>query len=99
MLDVRPELVAALWIQTERRLVEEEDLRCVQEPARDLETPPHAPRERFHRIVLALPEVEQLQQRFGALEPLRPRHVIEHAMDLHVLPGCEVLVEARILKD
>ena len=47
VLDVRPELIAALRIEAERRLVEKQDLRRVQESARDLEPPLHAAGERL----------------------------------------------------
>ena len=38
----RPELIARLRIEAERRLVEEQNLRRVQKPASDLQTPLHA---------------------------------------------------------
>ncbi len=66
VLDVRPELVAALRIEAERRLVEEQDLRRVQEAARDLEPPLHPAGELLHRRVAPLPELEQLEQRLRA---------------------------------
>ena len=37
VLDVSPELIAALRIESQRGFVEKEDLRGVQEPARDRE--------------------------------------------------------------
>ena len=45
MLDVRPELIAALRIEAERRLVEKQNLRRVQQAARDLQPPFHPARE------------------------------------------------------
>ena len=67
MLDVRPELIAALRIEAERRLVEKQDLGRVQQAARDLEAPLHAARELLHERVAAVPQLEQLQQ---PLDPL-----------------------------
>ena len=66
LFDVSPELVAALRIEAERGLVEEEDLRRVQEAAGDFETPLHAAGELLDLIVAALPEFEELEQFFGA---------------------------------
>ena len=68
VLDVRPELIAALWIEAKRRLVEEEDLRRVEEAARDFEASLHAARERLHERVLAVPQLEQLEQQLDALD-------------------------------
>ncbi len=96
---MRPELVAALRIEPKRGFVEEENLRRVQKAAGDLETALHAAGEFLHLIVAAIPQFEELEQFFCALATNLAGHVIEHAMDLHVFPGGEVAVEARILKD
>ncbi len=48
-LDVRPHLVAALRIEAERRLVEEEHARGVEQAARDLEPAAHPAGEGLHR--------------------------------------------------
>jgi hypothetical protein len=97
-LDLRPQLVARLRIETERRLVEEQDLRRVQESARDLQTPLHPAREVLDRVVLPLPEFEDLQELFGPLVPRRARHAVQDAVELHVFVRRQFLVEARILK-
>src|SRR5882762_1460892 len=46
--DEGPHLIAALRIEAERRLVEKQHLRAVQQPAGDLEAAFHATGERFH---------------------------------------------------
>ena len=48
-LHLRPELIAALRIETQRRLVEKQDLRRVQKAAGDLEPPLHPAGELLHR--------------------------------------------------
>ena len=97
--DLRPELVPALGVEAEGRLVEEDDLRRVQEAARDLEPPSHAAGELLHQRVAAIPELEEPQQPLAALEPDLAGHVVEQRVHLHVLPRGQVAVEARILED
>src|SRR6185437_11874119 len=97
--DVRPELVAALWIEAQRWLVEKEDRRRVQEAAGDLETALHASGERLDVAVPALPQLEGLQQEFDALGAQLARHVIEDAVKVHILPGGLLGIKAGVLKD
>ena len=77
MFDVGPELIPALRIQAKRRLVEEQDLRRVQESPCDLETALHPAGEVLDRVVLPLPELEDLQQLFGPLVACRARHAVQ----------------------
>ena len=42
MFDVGPELIAALWVKAKCGLVQEENLRSVQQAASNLEPPLHA---------------------------------------------------------
>ena len=67
-LHLRPELVARLRVEAERRLVEKDDFGRVEQAARDFQTPPHAAGELLDRIVAAVPELEQLQQAFDAFD-------------------------------
>ena len=99
VLDVRPELVAALGIEAERGLVEEENFRSVQEAARDFEPALHAAGELLHLVVAAIPELEELEQFFGALGAELVRHMVEDAVEFHVFPGGEFAVEAGVLED
>src|SRR5688572_590383 len=98
VLDVRPQLIAALRIESECRLVEKQDLRRVQQTARDLETPLHATRKGLHVRVLPLPQLEQLEQQLDAFGAHAARYVIQHAVQLHVLVSRQLAVETRILK-
>ena len=59
-LDVGPELVAALRVETECRLVEKENFWRVQKAARDLEPALHAAGEGLYVCVFAVPQFEQL---------------------------------------
>ena len=67
VLHVRPQLIAALRIEAQRRLVQKQDLRRVQQPARDLQPPLHASGKLLHLVVAPVPQLEQLQQVLGAL--------------------------------
>src|SRR5467141_2089035 len=97
-LHVGPHLIATLRIEAERRLVEKQYLRRVQQPARDLEPAFHATGERLHQVIAPLPQLEHPQQDFTPLPPGVPRHVVQHPMDVHVLPRRELAVETRILE-
>src|SRR3954469_25508184 len=98
MLDVGPQLITALRVESKRGLVEKQDLRGVQEPPRNLESPFHPAGKRFHEPLAAIPQLKQFQQAFDALDSRSPRNVIEHAVQLEVLVGRQVAVEARVLK-
>src|SRR5437879_581446 len=95
---VGPHLIAALRIEAQGRLVEKQDLRRVQQPAGDLEAALHAAGERLHQVVAPLPQLEHPQEQFTPLAPGVPRHVVQHPVDVHVLPRRELAVETRILE-
>src|SRR6185503_6870872 len=97
--DMGPHLVAALWIQAQRRFIEEQHLGRVEESTRNLESASHPPRKCLHEGVTSLVEFKQLQQRGGPLAAFFARHTVEHSMYFHVLPGRQVLVQTRILED
>src|SRR5579885_2242139 len=98
-LDVRPHLVAALRVEAERRLVEEENLRRVQQAPRDLKPAAHPARKSFDERVAAFPKLEEFEERLGALAPLALRDAVEDAVDFHVLPRRQILVETWVLED
>src|SRR5579859_2948311 len=98
ILHDRPHLIAALWIEPLRRLVEKQHLGRMKQPARDFQTAPHAAGERLHEIVPPVPQFEQLEQRLAALVAHAPRHMIEHAVDVDVFPRRQLAVEARVLE-
>src|SRR5438270_739457 len=45
-----------------------------------------------------VPQLEQPQEDFTPLPPGVPRHVVQHPVDVHVLPRRELAVETRILE-
>ena len=98
IFDVSPKLIAALRVEAERRLVEKQDFRRVQKSARNFQPPLHAARKCLHEVVFALPQLEELQQKFRALLSHFARHVVERAVQFHVFDRGQILVEAGILK-
>src|SRR6266571_2102112 len=72
---VGPHLIAALRIEAERRLVEKQDLRRVQQPTGDLEAAFHATGERLHQVIAPVPQLEHPQEDFTPLPPGVPRHM------------------------
>src|SRR6266480_5931807 len=70
----------------------------MQEPPRNLEPASHPAGKSLDEIVPPVPQLEQPEQRLAALAPDPARHVIEHAVKVHVLPGGQLAVQARILK-
>ncbi len=67
-------------------------------PAGDFQAPLHAAGKLFNRIVAALPQFEQLEQHFDAFGPQLARHVVQHAVKIHVFVGGEFVVQAGILE-
>src|SRR5207247_10587957 len=51
--------ISALRIDANRRLVEQQDVRIVQQPGGKVQAPLHTAAERFHEIALALREADQ----------------------------------------
>src|SRR5205085_11720343 len=51
LVDVAPDVTAGLWVEADRRLVEEQDPRRMQQAASYLETPLHPSRVRLHDAV------------------------------------------------
>ena len=99
VLDVGPELVAALRIEAEGGFVEEEDFGGVQEAAGDFEAALHSAGEGFDVGILALPEFEELEQVLGALGAELAGDVVEDSVEVHVFVRGLLVVEAGILED
>ena len=99
-LDVGPELVAALRVEPQRRLIEKQNLRRVQKAARDLQPPLHARRRRSSRTRPCAPTARRASAvpRCAAARILRG-HVVEHAVQVHVFVGGLLAVQAGVLKD
>ena len=94
-----PDDLAALRIEPERRLVEEQHPGLVQQAAHQLEAPLHPARVRPHERVGARGEVDQLEQLVDAPLALRARHAVELRAQLEVLAAGEDGVEGRLLED
>src|SRR5437773_10611081 len=106
--EVLPEGAARRDVKAGRRLVEEQDLRIMQEAPHDLELPSHAAGKRLHGLVDIPRDAEQLRELLD-LRTIAAGHesvgrrvredAVEDGVEAHVLLGGEVLVEARPLKD
>ncbi len=55
VLHMIPEQVAALWVEAERRLIEEEDARCVQQTAGNFKPALHAAGKALYITIPAVP--------------------------------------------
>src|SRR5437773_9596379 len=71
----------------------------MKKASRKFQAAPHTAGEHLHQCVALFPQFKELQQCLSALPTHLARHMVEHAVQLHVLPCGEVLVEAGILKD
>ena len=60
--DRLPQLARADRVDADRRLVEEDDRRVVQQPARDVQPLPHAARVALDPLLLAAGQADQLEQ-------------------------------------
>jgi hypothetical protein len=94
-----PHEVARLRVEPRRRLVEDQDLRLVDERARDQQAAFHAARQLRDRPVALVLELDELQQLFGP----RPRDATRDAeisgVDEEVLDDRDLLVEVVLLRD
>ncbi len=59
-LDERPDIVARAWVQTRRRLVEEQDGRPGNQARTDIQTPTHPARVGLDQPVTSVDEIEAL---------------------------------------
>src|ERR1700693_4224887 len=62
IMKVGPDVLPCLWIKPQRRFVEKQDARVMQEPARDLEPALHATRERAHAAFAPVPQLHHGEQ-------------------------------------
>src|SRR5207247_4762857 len=98
-LDLRPERCPHLRIEPGGRLVEEQDLRPVQQAHGDVEPPLHSSGVRPDRTVGGLAEAEALEQLVGALAELAASDAIEGALEDEVLTARRLFSRARALAD
>src|SRR5438552_5947591 len=106
--EVLPEGAARRDVKAGRRLVEEQDLRVMQEAPHDLELPSHAAGKRLHGLVDVPRDTEQLRELLH-LRAIAAGHeavgrrvredAVQDGVEAHILLGREVLVEAWPLKD
>ena len=98
LVDVVPDVEAGLRVEPDRRFVEEQHSRRVQETARDLEAALHSAREELHELILAIREPDHLEQRRHARLDLVARHAVHHRVESQVLGGGQVVVERDLLE-
>jgi hypothetical protein len=99
LFDVGPDVRACLRVEPDRRLVEEQHARRVQEAPGDLE-PPHHPAGERHD--LAVPPFGEADHRQDLVDPSRdevPGDAVQLGVELQVDLGREVGVERRVLED
>src|SRR5581483_3304737 len=89
--------VAAPWVETGGRLVEEEHRRAADEAHRDVETPAHAARVRPHDALGRELQVEALDELARAPARLRSARVEQARHVLEVLEARQPLVHRRVL--
>ena len=97
-LDLLPERAAALRIEAGRRLVEEEDLRPVDERQREVEAALHAARVPADLAIGGIGQPDALDQLVAALPALILRDALERRLQPHVLAGGQMDVERRFLE-
>src|ERR1035438_6596284 len=79
-----PDGHARYGVQTGGRLIEEEDLRLMDQPARDLQPAPHAAGEHLDGLVCPLLQVHGGEQLADGAAPLFARYAVELGEDAHV---------------
>src|SRR5437667_431573 len=96
--DLLPQRAAGAWVEPGRGAREEQDAGLVQDAAGDVGRAPHATRERPHRVVPSLAQLELAQQRVDA----RPGNAVGEAPQARgeeqVLSHRQVAVERGVLK-
>ena len=96
--DLLPERGAALDVEAGRRLVEEEDLRRVDEGEREVEPPLHPAGVAADLAVGRLREADALEQELAAPGALGPRDALQRRLQAQVLAAGEQRVERRLLE-
>ena len=97
-VDQRPQLLAHLRVEADGRLVEQHELRPVDERARDQQAPPHPARELVDARVAPVAEVRDLERALDRRVPLVPRDPVEVREDEQVLLDGERHVEVVELR-
>src|SRR6266516_1049529 len=108
LADVLPKVAPAGGIEAAGRLIEEQNLRVMHEPADDLELPAHAARQSPDRLENLGAETNYIGE-LSDLAPIRGRHQAVHravwvqpvkdGVESDVLLAVEVHIQGRVLKD
>ena len=93
-----PDGVASLRVEPGRRLVQQQQVRIVDERARDREPALHSARERLHAVICSLVQLDEFEQLIRALAQLAARQAEVPAVDDDVLADGELLVERLLLR-
>ena len=93
-----PQDVAGLRVEAGGRLVEQQDLRLVDERAGDRQPAPHAAGERLDALVAALGELGEVEEAGGPLGDDRLRQAEVAAVDEQVLPYGQLGVQCVVLR-
>src|ERR1700687_767368 len=91
--------IAALRIDTDRRLIEQKNLRIVQQGRRQIQTPLHASAERFHFVAGAIRESHQVQDVVDCLFCFRAGERVKRRKKSQIVAGGELVVKRHVLRD
>src|SRR3989454_4295139 len=97
--DVVPDVLPRLGVESEGRLVEEDDWGVVQQPARNLESALHPSGEGLDEGILPVLEVDEGEELLNPLHADQLRHPIQPCVQLEVLSGGERRVDRRLLEN
>jgi hypothetical protein len=98
-VDVLPDVDTRLGVEPNRRLVEEEDSRHVEETAGDLEPSLHPARVEPSLLVGPVGKADHFEQLGHAGVDVRARQPIHHAVEAEVLRSRQVVVERELLEN
>jgi len=98
LAQVGPRLRARMRIGPDRRLVEEQHARAVQQTAGDLQPALHPPGERTDHAVAPVIELDELQHGVDSPRQARPVQRVEIGVEAQVLQRGELGVERRLLE-
>ena len=98
-VDVFPNGIAALRVQADGGLIQEQHLGIVQQAAGDLQAAFHAPGEGFHQGLAPVRQVDDLKHLLHALFQHRAGDVIEQAVELEILFCRQSIIQRWVLED
>ncbi len=98
-LEVIKDGIAALRINTDRRLIEQKNLWIVKQGRRQIQTPLHASAEGFHFVAGAIGESHQIQDVVDCLLSLRTGERVKRREKSQIVAGGELVIERHVLRD